>query len=130
MIDDYMMNARNNQPYDFKVTNGTDRPIKGIDIYRGMPIGVNGNGERIITSARDIGNIAAGYIAGVNGITWEASRVAFDGYQGGKEGKSTRNAEWYGWRMGYNNTSTTQKASYLKRSLKSAVLSLWNYFKK
>lgn len=130
MIDDYMMNARNNQPYDFKVTNGTDRPIKGIDIYRGMPIGVNGNGERIITSARDIGNIAAGYIAGVNGITWEASRVAFDGYQGGKEGKSTRNAEWYGWRMGYNNTSATQKASYLKRSLKSAVLSLWNYFKK
>lgn len=39
MIDDYMMNARNNKPYDFKVTNGTNTPIEGIDIYRGMPIG-------------------------------------------------------------------------------------------
>lgn len=38
-------------------------PMNGIDIYRGMPIGVNGEGKKIITSARDIGNIAAGYVA-------------------------------------------------------------------
>lgn len=130
MIDDYMMNARNNQPYDFKVTNGTGSPIKGIDIYRGMPIGVNGKGKPIITSARDIGNIAAGYIAGINGMTWEASRTAFDGYQGGMEGISTRNAEWCGWRMGYNKTSTSQKMSYLIRSFGSAISSLWKYLTK
>lgn len=47
MIDDYMMNARNNKPYDFKVTNGTNSSIKGIDIYRGMPVGENGKGQTI-----------------------------------------------------------------------------------
>lgn len=130
MLDDYIMNARNNQQYDFKATNGTAHPIKDIDYYRGMPIGINGNGKKIVTSARDIGNIAAGYIAGVNGMTWEASRIAFDGYQGGIEGISTRNAEWYGWRMGYNNTSSLQKGEILIRSLGSAFSTLWNYFTK
>ena len=81
MIDDYMLNARNNQPYDFKVTNGTNQPINGIDIYRGMPIGINGKGKTIITSARDIGNIAAGYIAGVNGMTWPATRIGFNAFK-------------------------------------------------
>lgn len=128
MIDDYMLNARNNQPYDFKVTNGTNHPINGIDIYRGMPIGVNGEGKKIITSARDIGNIAAGYVAGVNGMPWGAARIAFDVYQGGMEGKSTRNAEYYGWRLGNNNTTSSQKLSNLSRSLGSGVASLWNYF--
>lgn len=125
MIDDYMLNARTNHPYDFKVTNGTEHPIPGIDIYRGMPIGVTGTGQRVITSARDVGNIAAGYIAGVNGMSWIASRIAFDGYQGGIEGISTRNAEYYGWRIGYNNSTPSQKMSNLLRSLGSAVLYLW-----
>lgn len=92
-----------------------------------MPIGVNGEGKRIITSARDIGNIAAGYVAGVNGMPWSATRIAFDTYQGGIEGKSTRNAEYYGWRLGNNNTTSSQKLSNLSRSLGSAVTSLWNY---
>ena len=128
MIDDYMMNARNNKPYDFKVTNGTNSPIKGIDIYRGMPVGENGKGQTIYTSARDIGNIAAGYVAGVNGMSWEASRIAFDSYQGGMEGKSTRNAERYGWTMGYNNASYNKKMDNLLRSVGSSIKSLWNYF--
>ena len=130
MIDDYMMNARNNKPYDFKVTNGTNGPIEGIDIYRGMPVGVNGKGQTIYTSARDIGNIAAGYVAGVNGMSWEASRIAFDLYQGGMEGKSTKNAERYGWTMGYNNSGFNQKMDNLLKSVKSIIKSLYNHFSK
>lgn len=130
MLDDYIPNARNNHPYDFKVTNGTSRPINGIDIYRGMPIGVTGNGKKIITSARDIGNIAAGYEAGMNGMTWEMSRIAFDGYQKGVEGISTRNAEWYGWRMGYNNSDSTHKLNTFMRSVGSALSTIWDYITK
>lgn len=130
MIDDYMMNARNNKPYDLKVTNGTNTPIEGIDIYRGMPIGKNGKGQTIFTSARDIGNIVAGYIAGANGMSWEASRTAFDAYQHGIEGLSTRNAERYGWTMGYNNTSFNKKMNNLWKSVGSCINSLWKYLTK
>lgn len=54
MFDGYMANARNGGKYDFKVTNGEDKPISGIDIYRGMPVGKNANGQTIYTSARDV----------------------------------------------------------------------------
>ena len=129
MIDDYMLNARTGHRYDFKVTNGTDHEIEGIDIYRGMPVGVTDKGQVIFSSARDIGNIAAGFIAGVNGMPWIPSRLAFDFYQGGIEGISTRNAEFYGWRLGYYNTSATQKRDNLMNSLGSAVMSLFKSFK-
>lgn len=127
MFDDYMMNARNNQPYDFKVTNGTGEKYEKEQFYRGMPIGVTGNGQTIYSSARDIGNMAAGYVAAVNGMSWEASRMAFDMYQGGVEGISTRNAEYYGWKMGYNNTTNNQKADNLLRSFGSMLNSIWKY---
>ena len=65
-----------------------------------MPIGKTQGGMRIYSSARDIGNIAAGYVAAVNGLTWELARVGFDIYQGGVEGISTQNAEYYGWKYG------------------------------
>ena len=95
----------------------------------------NGSGDsplyhRIVTSARDIGNIAAGYVAGINGMPWGATRIAFDVYQGGMEGKSTRNAEYYGWRLGNYNTTSSQKISNLTHSLGNAVISLWNYLTK
>jgi hypothetical protein len=126
IFNDYIANAGNGEKYDFKTTNGTDKPIAGIDEYRGMPIGGNkNNGLVTYSSARDIGNIAAGYIAGANGMSWEASRVAFDAYQSkvsGRptiEGISTRNAEYYGWRTGSNNYNNTpsQKANNLLRSI-------------
>jgi hypothetical protein len=131
MIDDYMANAGNGGKYAFKVTNGTDKPIAGIDIYRGMPIGKTGNGQTIFSSARDIGNIAAGYVAGANGMSWDASRIAFDAYQSKVNGRpsiesiSTRNAEYYGWRIGSNfiNNTPTQKANNLLKSL-------WNWITK
>jgi len=128
MVDDYMANAGNGGKYDFKVTNGTDEPIPGIDPYRGMPIGKTGNGQNIVSSARDIGNIAAGYVAGANGMSWVASRIAFDAFQSKVKGQpsiesiSTRNAEYYGWRIG-SNITPTQKANNLLKSL-------WNWITK
>ncbi len=109
----YMINATNNKKYDFKVTNGDNtHQYSGIEHYRGMPLW-----DGIITSARDVGNIAAGYIAGYNGIPYSASRFAFDflqtytdnkisiekgaGFVGWKiEEATTRNAQFLGWRLG------------------------------
>ena len=130
MIEDYMRNARNGHKYDFKSTNGTEKAIKGIDIYRGMPIGYNGKGQTIFSSARDIGNMAAGYVAGVNGMPWKASRIAFDTYQNGIEGISTRNAEYYGWVLGYNNTNNNQKMDNLMRSIATSLSALWKLITK
>jgi RHS repeat-associated protein len=132
MFNDYIANAGNGEKYDFKTTNGTDKPIAGIDEYRGMPVGGNKNtGVVTYSSARDIGNMAAGYVAGANGMSWEASRIAFDAYQSkvsGRptiEGISTRNAEYYGWSAGSNirNNTPTQKANNLLRSI-------WNWITK
>ena len=110
---EYIPNATNNQLYDFKESNGkTPGVFSGLNHYRGMSLG-----EGVITSARDVGNFAAGYIAGYNGIPYTISRLAYDSYQtytdnktsidngGGLVGfriekKSTRSAQFLGWRMG------------------------------
>jgi RHS repeat-associated protein len=109
----YMKNATGGKFFDFK-TNG----IKGIPanertqyMYRGMAVeGVSGistnDGSPIIASARDIGNIGAGYVAGENGFNWAQSRLGFDGlqsYQQGKlavEGTTTQLAEKVGFDLG------------------------------
>lgn len=138
MFDDYMVNANNGHKYDFKVTNGTDKAIPGIDIYRGMPVGKNADGQTIYSSARDVGNMAAGFVAGANGMTWEDSRMAFDAFQSyknvrrggypGIEGISTRNAEYYGWRIGASNLTPSQKVKQLGRSVTSGLKKLWDSF--
>ena len=136
LFDDYMNNARTGQLYDFKYSNGTiNTADDGQDIYRGMPVGVTGKGQDIFTSARDIGNIAAGYIAGINGMSWNASRIAFDAYQSYSSGKptiegiSTRNAEYYGWRIGSNikNYTPDKKATNLSRSVWHGLKSFGKY---
>ena len=65
------------------------------------------NGDNLpFTSARDIGNMAAGYIAGLYGLSWELTRLGFDGYQSiesGKisvEGLSSQNAQMIGFTEG------------------------------
>lgn len=100
-LDQYMDKARNNQPWDFKVTNGGNTVVSKDNsyMYRGMPIGSTIDGSPLYTSARDVGNMGAGIVAAKNGISWGAARIAFDTYQGGPEGISTRNAEAYGWSM-------------------------------
>ena len=101
-IIEYMYYARNGKKYDFKVTNGTDSAINGIDPQRGMPISTNSNGIVTYASARDIGNMAAGYMAASNSIPWKLARKMFDFYQGSHEGITTVNAQLYGYtKLGY-----------------------------
>ena len=114
-LDDYIDKARNNRPYDFKVTNGSETVVL-TDlkyVYRGMSIGKTAFGQEIYTSARDIGNIAAGIVAAKNGIPWEDARIAFDVYQGGREGISTQNAEYYGWSQTYTHINGITEMSNL-----------------
>lgn len=98
----YMPNATGGQPYDFKRTNGGNRSYREqVDFYRGMPIGSK-DGKRVYTSARDVGNIVAGYVAGASGMPWGGSRGAFDVLQSIQEGRpameglSTQNAQYFG----------------------------------
>lgn len=122
---DYIQNANTFQLYDFKNSNGTiEKSDDKQNMYRGMPICVNQNGEIVYSSARDIGNMAAGYIAGSNGISWGATRIVFDGLQSKqskrltKEGISSRNAQYLGWCMGYYNNSPRQQSRNILKSFK------------
>lgn len=101
----YMSGARNEGIYDFK-HQGYDASVqKPLDhYYRGMPFYLNVvSGSPVYASARDIGNFAAGYIVGVNGLPWKIARVGFDAYQSSRSGKltgegvSTRNAQRAGY---------------------------------
>ena len=70
-----MSNAKGGEPLDFKervVSEEMSKEQKEQHRHRGMPF------DGKIASARDIGNYAAGYVAGVHGISWESARLAFD----------------------------------------------------
>ena len=129
LFDDYMINARNGKLYDFKETNGKINS-SGYEYYRGMPIGIAKNGQIVFASGRDVGNIAAGYVAAVNNMNWLESRVAFDTYQSftskklSIEGASTRNAEYLGWTMGIKNTNVLQRKFKLLKSVIHPIISL------
>jgi len=107
---EYIDKARTNHEWDFKVTNGYGEPKGGIDIYRGMPVSSD-EGNVLIASARDIGNMAAGYLSGKNGISLISHRLVCDLYQmfidvsklqlPNIEGVSSRSAQRYGWGKGY-----------------------------
>ena len=74
----YAFNALPGNKYDFKQKDKSKH--KDIDAskynHRGMK--VNFNGSEFIASARDVGNYAAGYYAGLIGLTWQESRLGFD----------------------------------------------------
>mgnify|MGYP000861278816 FL=1 len=130
-LDDYIDKARNNRPYDFKVTNGSGSVVS-TDlkyVYRGMSIGKTAFGQEIYTSARDIGNIAAGIVAAKNGIPWSDARIAFDVYQGGREGISTQNAEYHGWSQTYTHINGITEMPNLRNSIISSVKRGWAKFK-
>ncbi|MCQ2211680.1 MAG: RHS repeat-associated core domain-containing protein [Paludibacteraceae bacterium] len=109
---DYISNAKGYEPYDFKRTNGTKNVIytKSQDYYRGMPVNLKGDDKSlpVYASARDIGNIGAGIIAGSRGISWTVSRIAFDALESHQhgfdkwhhEGGSTQYGERLGYRIG------------------------------
>ena len=77
-IFDYMLNGYGAQRFDFKKKGANLHPDKSVIQYnnRGMRFHVDGN--TYIASARDIGNYAAGYVAGSHGLTWWAARMGFD----------------------------------------------------
>jgi len=61
------------------------------------------NGVNYISSARDIGNMAAGYIAAKNGLSWKESRFGFDFLESfqnlrpSTEGQPTQRAQKFGY---------------------------------
>jgi len=97
-------------PYDFKkvglikkgmtVQDVADYTYRGSQIYPG-----------VYASARDFGNIGAGYVAGYNGSSLEASKFAFERFQAlqkgnpfgdGTEVPQTVSGENLGWKQGYD----------------------------
>jgi hypothetical protein len=116
---EYGWNARAGKVLDFKDRGINDRPETMLDTqyrYRGMPlngvpsvVGNRGDGVKIYGSARDVGNLAAGYVAGRNGLLWEEARLGFDGYEMifhhtlKPEGLTTQQAQ----RIGFDNGSAT-----------------------
>ena len=68
----YMLNGYGGQKYDFKHRGHTESMDKEIYYHRGMMF----NG--FIASGRDIGNVAAGFIAAKNSISWQNTRLTFD----------------------------------------------------
>ncbi|SBW01083.1 DUF6443 domain-containing protein [uncultured Dysgonomonas sp.] len=108
----YMWNATGGEKYDFKRTNNTEEVVyaKPQDWYRGMPITNTeftvSNGP-VFTSAKDVGNIAAGYVAAIKGLSWGQARKGFDGLQKlqdvsiySVEKPSSVNAQQYGFTRG------------------------------
>lgn len=88
---DYISNAKGKEPLDFKhrgMPKGATPEEQGQHHYRGMSF----NGK--VASARDIGNYAAGYVAGKHGFDWGSSRFAFDALQT-KQEKGTWNTVLY-----------------------------------
>ena len=131
LFTDYIPNARNNHKYDFKATNGNGNGRDpSLKHYRGMPIGYNFGNVPIIASARDIGNMTAGYMAAINGIPLGYTMTAFTVYQSISsnsitfEGISTDNAELYGWKMGNLTTTNIRKNWNLKSSVAHGVIDL------
>ncbi len=104
----YAALALPHQLLDFKYSNGTfATKDDGMNQYRGMPIGVTSNELPVISSARDIGNMAAGYEAGVHGLLWSSTRLFFDSLESlqnlsfSSESVSSQNAQFLGWANGF-----------------------------
>lgn len=111
----YVMNAYGGQALDFK-KQGAVPEGQTLDQhqYRGMPVdGVPGLGDKsglpTIATARDVGNVAAGYVAGNTGMNWGQARLGFDGLQSfqdkkiSREGLTTTLAQTIGYKMGVEN---------------------------
>lgn len=123
----YMYNARNGKKYDFKDIG------KGDDLnkhrHRGMSLGSNTDGNKIFGSARDVGNYAAGYVAGKNGLYWGEARLGFDIYQSWKskkicsEGYATQAAQSLGFSAGFVTPEGRAIRSY--RSIRDSIFRLY-----
>ncbi len=128
----YMEKATGRKPLDFKRTNGSEKVIyddkkdhrQMINFYRGMPLNLKGPDETlpVYASARDVGNIAAGFMAGSRDIPWLAARFAFDKLQTNQDKEAGKDIIWffecattkYAERLGYRIGSECFKLKNLK----------------
>jgi RHS repeat-associated protein len=123
----YMWNASGGEKYDFKRI-GLDKQPKGTDMLvyeaRGMSgDGIEGQnnttGVPTIATARDIGNIAAGYLAGNNGLTWQQARLGLDALESGQqrkptiEGMTSQLAQKVGYSLGIKNYANEHPFKYM-----------------
>lgn len=115
---DYMVDATDGKKYDFK-KNGMTKDDDNTYLYRGMIIRFDGN-IPIIGSARDVGNVGAGYMAGRHAIPWKVARVAFDRLETRQrgsssiEGPTTQSAQYIGWQWGMEEYSGNPSAIFLR----------------
>lgn len=88
-------------------------------LYRGMIIGFDGN-IPVICSARDVGNVSAGYMAGRHAIPWNLARVFFDRLETKQkgtpsmEGPTSQSAQYLGWIWGMEEISGNPSAIFLR----------------
>ena len=75
-LDGYINDCPNTSPFDFK-SYGYDGDYYALHVSRGMPISF-GDGNTYITTARDIGNVYAGFLFGYYGWSYNSTRNGFD----------------------------------------------------
>ena len=97
---DINRNGRIGGHYDFKTRGVNEATNASLHVYRGMPLDLIE--PNVIGTARDAGNFVAGYIAGVNGIPFSLTRLAFNIYQGGIEPLVSSKAQNYGFQVGFS----------------------------
>lgn len=130
----YMANATGGQKYDFKTIGIKNRGNLNWTqySYRGMPF-IDENGNKFIASARDIGNYSAGYMAGISGQGWEASRAAFDALESVQKGgfsteaMVSQAAEKAGFDRGHK--KYWQQQYEVQRMLQEGRVHTWNVIK-
>ena len=119
----YAYHARNGQKYDFK-SQGEPYPVADKDNkeqinannkYHNRGMKFNVDGKEFIASARDIGNYAAGYVAGLSGLSWQEARCGFDLYESYKRGRftveagPTQSAQFKGYLYGLKPIGLTRR---------------------
>lgn len=91
------------------------------------------NGNKFIASARDIGNYSAGYMAGISGQSWDASRAAFDALESvqrrgfSTEAMVSQAAEKAGFDRGHK--KYWQQQYEVQRMLQEGRVHTWNVIK-
>ena len=99
-IDGYINDCPNTSTFDFKSWGYNNGDYYKLHISRGMSI-CFGDGNTYITTARDIGNVYAGFLFGYYGWSYETTRNGFDWFNGGPEPPVSRYAQDYGYYLGH-----------------------------
>ncbi|KAA3641112.1 MAG: RHS repeat-associated core domain-containing protein, partial [Bacteroidetes bacterium] len=100
----YMPNATDGKEYDFKRGGDPESNDRNFH-HRGSLWGTKADGTKVYGSARDAGNFAAGYIAGLKGLSWGAAKAGFNSLELVKsfhvEGQQSTSAQKLGHNKGY-----------------------------